>query len=231
MMRACAAGLLVALSLLASAPAAAQGMDDLDAPPRDFSSTEALTLELRIGPYQPQNRSFERFFEDDDGLLLGLELDVIAFRLKDLLYLSGGGALGWAKYKGNAVDMAGAETSEETQLEMFPLSLMAVARFDGFARKLGVPLIFTGKLGYSWINWATETGGADRASGWSLGFMYAAQLGLDLDTFDKSAARILDEEWGINHSFLFLELFGFEANDDSLDLSDFTWTAGLGFVM
>ena len=236
MMRAHVAALFVAFSMFVSvmfvsASAAAQGTNDIDLPPRDFSSDESIMLELRIGPYQPESQSFERFFADDDGLLLGLELDVIAFRLKDLLYLSGGGIVGWAKYQGVAVDMEGVETSEETQLEIFPLSLLAVARFDAFPRKLGVPLILTGKLGYSWVNWSTETGGSDRASGWSLGFTYGAQLALDLDTFDQAAARITDEEWGINHSFLFVEMFAFQANDDSLDLSATTWTAGLGFVM
>jgi len=221
-----------AISLsFASAPASAQMDDDLVPPAREYESTERLTLELRIGPYQPALETFEQFFADDDGLLLGLELDVIAFRLDDILYLSGGGQIGWAKYKGTAVDMAGANTSEETSLEIFPLSLLAVARFDAFARKLGIPFIVTGKLGYTWMNWSTETGGSDRASGWSLGFAYAGQLALDLDSLDQAAARVMDEEWGINHSFLFLEIFGFAPNDDSLDLGGVSWAAGLGFVM
>jgi hypothetical protein len=231
MMRVRVLFLALVATLSISTSALAQGIDDLDPPPRDFSSDEDVTLELRIGPYQPENDAFERFFNDDDGLLLGLELDVIAYRLKDIVYLSGGGIVSWAKYKGVAVDMDGGRTSEETQLEMFPLSLLGVARFDALARKLGIPFILTGKLGYSWIHWATETGGADRASGWSLGFVYAGQLALDLDSFDQGAARIMDEEWGINHSFVFLELFGFEAGEESLELSDFTWIAGLGFVM
>jgi len=221
----------VTLALFSSAPAAAQINEELDSPPRDFSSTEGIALELRIGPFQPDNEAFDRFFADDDGLLLGLELDVIAFRLKDILYLSGGGIVSWAKYKGTAVEEDGTEATEETSLEIFPLSLLAVARLDVLPRKLGIPIILTGKLGYTWMNWSTETGGSDKASGWSLGLQYAGQIGLDLDTFDLAAARVMDEEWGINHSFLFLEVHGFEPTGESLDLGGMSWVAGLGFVM
>lgn len=222
---------LLAAALLSSSAAAQQINEELEQPPRDFSSTERITLELRIGPYQPDSEAFDTFFSDDDGLLLGLELDVIAFRLKDVLYLSGGGVVGWANYKGAAVDQDGVATSEETSLEIFPLSLLAVARLDVLPRKLGIPFILTGKLGYTWMHWATDTGGADTASGWSLGLQYAAQLALDLDSFDQAAARVMDEEWGINHSFLFLELHGFEPTSESLDLGGMSWVAGLGFVM
>lgn len=226
------AWLTAAIALFASAPAAAQLDEELDNIPRDYSSTEGMALELRIGPYQPELPAFERFFSDDDGLLLGLELDVIAFRIPKILYLSGGGIVSWAKYDGNAVDEAtGEESAEETQLEIFPLSLLAVARFDALARQLGIPLILTGKLGYTWMHWSTETGGSDRASGWSVGLQYAGQLALDLDSFDQAAARVMDEEWGINHSFIFLEIHGFEPTSESLDLGDTSWVAGLGFVM
>jgi hypothetical protein len=219
------------ITLLSSVPAAAQFNEELEQPPRDFSSSEDIALELRIGPYQPQLDVINRAISDDDGLLLGLELDVIAFRLKDILYLSGGGIVSWANYKGRAIDMDDVPASEETELEIFPLSLLAVARLDVLPRKLGIPFILTGKVGYTWMHWSTETGGSDRASGWSLGLQYAAQLGLDLDSFDKAAARVLDEEWSINHSYLFLELHGFEPTSDSLDLGDVSWVAGLGFVM
>jgi len=226
---------IATLACLWSARASAQSDDDLVPATRDFSSPERMMLELRVGPYQPELgniNAFDRLFADDDGLLLGLELDVIAYRLDDLLYLNGAAQIGWAKYKGAALDRTtGAATREEAQLEIFPLSLLAVARLDAFARQLGVPFIVTGKLGYTWMHWSTETGGADNASGWSLGFAYAAQLALDLDSLDQGAARVMDEEWGINHSFLFLELHGFEPNDDSHPLGDMTWALGLGFVM
>ena len=39
---------------------------------------------------------------------------------------------------------------------------------------------------------------------------------------------MLDQEWGINHAYLFFEYYGSAATGD-LDLSATTWAAGLGF--
>ena len=54
-----------------------------------------------------------------------------------------------------------------------------------------------------------------------------------LDVFDPSAARTVDAELGINHSYLFIELHyaditGFGASD-KLNLSDLTFNTGLAF--
>jgi hypothetical protein len=112
---------------------------------------------------------------------------------------------------------------------MQPLNLLATVRFDALARKLSVPFIITGKLGYQWARWSTESGGAEDADGWSVGLLWAAQLALDLDAFEPSAARNMDEEWGINHSFLFFELNRFSPSEQSLPIGGTAWCAGLGF--
>jgi hypothetical protein len=206
--------------------------DDLIPPQYTFESPERFAFEARIGPYHPDlGSSFDTFFSDDDGPLMALELDVIGYRLDDVLYLGGGGGIGWMNFTGKTLDMSGAETSEDTSFEVVPLNLVAVLRLDVLPRKLGIPFIFAGKVGYQWAHWSTESGGREDASGWSLGLVYGAQVALDLDTFEPGAARKMDEEWGINHSFLFLELFGFEPGSDSLDIGDVTWTAGLGFIL
>jgi len=219
-------------TLLPSSLAHAQLDEDLAPPARKFESPERLAIELRLGPYQPQdNATFDQYFRGDDGLMLGLELDVIAYRIPNILYLSGGGSIGWANYTGQTIDeTTGERAAEETELELIPLSLLGVARFDALARKFGIPFILTGKLGYSWVHWSTSAGGADTASGWSLGLAYAGQLALDLDSFEPAAARVMDEEWGINHSFLFFELYGFSPTSESHPVGDLTWTVGLGFV-
>lgn len=232
--RSCQAWMLASVAaLLWHAPASAQQDEDLMPSARSFESPETMGIELRIGPYQPDmdgNDAFDTYFADDDGLLLELELDVIAYRIPDILYLNGGGAIGWAKYKGNTITDTGEQASEETDLELVPLSLLAVARLDALSRKLGIPFLFAGKLGYSWVHWTTEAGGAYHRDGWSLGLAYAFQVALDLDWFDLSAARTMDEEWGINRSFFLFELRGFSPNDDSLPVGDFTWSLGLGFT-
>jgi hypothetical protein len=217
-----------------STPAAAQTEEDLLPEARNFSSPENFAIEFRIGPYQPEmddNDAFDTYFGDDSGPLLALELDLIGYRIPDVLYVAGGGGIGWMNFDGNTRDDLGDATSEETSIEVIPMNLLAVLRVDALPRKLSVPLIFTGKIGYQWARWSTESGGADEEDGWSVGPLWAVQLGLDLDTFEPSAARNMDEEWGINHSFLFFELFGFMPSDESLEIGgDVSWTAGLGFM-
>jgi hypothetical protein len=226
----CVAGLL-AVPLWAS-PAAAQ-MYEGEQTHRDFSSPERLTLELRLGPYHPKmggNNAFDTFFGSDSGPMLAAELDVIGYRLRDVLYVGGGGGVGTASYSGNTRDSSGLATAEKTTFALKPLNLMAVLRVDVLARKLSVPFIMTGKLGYQWTYWTTQDGKASAVTGWSVGLRWAAQIALDLDTFDRKAARTMDEEWGINHTFVFFELYNFKPSTRSLPVGSTAWTAGLGFI-
>ena len=234
MMRA-ALALSIALGALttAAAPAAAQQDDDLIPPARNWISPERFILEVRVGPYRADKDelgAFNTFYSDDVGPLLALELDVIAYRLDEILYVTGAGGIGTVHFDGNTLDTLGDETSEETEFSMQPLQLMATVRIDALARKLSVPFIVTGKLGYEWARWSTESGGSEDADGWSVGLMWAAQLALDLDAFEPSAARNMDEEWGINHSFLLFELYGFEPSAQSLPIGGLQWVGGLGFT-
>lgn len=226
-----AVGALVAFGT----PATAQHFDeDSDVKPRDFESSEHFGLEFRIGPYSPDmgsNDAFDTFFNDDIGPMLALEFDVIAWRLPKVLALGGGGRIGRAGYDGTTVSVTGVQTSEETTFEMIPLDLLVFLRIDALSRQWSIPFNFTGKLGYEWNHWDTNSGGSDDASGWSQGLMWGAQLALDLDTLEPRQARMLDEEYGINHSYLFFELYGFEPSASSLEIGGLQWTAGLGFVM
>jgi len=224
---------VLALSALAPALAHAQNDDDLIPPARNWISPERFVLETRFGPYHTDRQdlpAFRSFFADDSGPLLGLELDVIAYRLDDIVYLTGGGGIGTAHFTGKTIDATGNETSEETDFSLLPLQLMVSVRIDALARQFGIPFIVTGKLGYEWARWSTDSGSVDDADGWSVGLTWAAQLALDLDTFEPHAARNMDEEWGINHSFLFFELYKFIPSSQSLPIGNLQWCAGLGFT-
>ncbi len=223
-----------ALLVMAANPDAicAQTTDDYVPAARGFESRELFALELRIGPYRPDvgNDSFETTF-DDSGPLLGFELDVIAYRVKEIAYLAVGAGVGFASYTGAALDAVyRTETAEEIDFDLYPLSLMAVVRVDALARKLSIPFIFTGKLGHRWAIWDVDKGEAADAEGVSPGLAWAVQVALDLDFFDRRSARLLDEEWGINHTFLFFEIFGSDTSGDAMPVDDTVWAAGLGFV-
>lgn len=225
---------LVGCAVLAIATRGEAQLDeDSTVAPRSFESPERFGLEVRIGPYSPDmpGRAFDTFFSDDIGPMLALEFDVLALRVPEVLLLGGGVRVGRAGYDGTTVSVTGAETSEETTFEIIPLDLMAVLRIDALSRKWSIPFNFAGKLGYTWTHWDTNSGGHDDAEGWSRGLVWGAQLALDLDTLERRQARMLDEEYGINHSFLFFELYGFEPSASSLEIGGLQWTVGLGFVM
>ena len=112
-----------------------------------------------------------------------------------------------------------------------PLNLLAVARIDVLARKLEIPILFTGKIGYQWARWSTDSGDQNDEAGCSTGLLWAVQVAWTSTRSSRPRRATMDEEWGINHSFVFFELFGFEPSGKSLPIGDdMAWTAGLGFV-
>ena len=129
----------------------------------------------------------------------------------------------------DATTVDGETTQEELSFLVLPFSGMFVARIDVLARELNIPFIFTGKIGFDAIYWDSDKGEADEASGTTFGLHWALQAALELDFFDRRAARALDEEWGINHSFFFFEYFGMEAGG-SPTVGGRSWTMGLGLI-
>lgn len=230
---------MTVLSLSATAPAQAQLTEDLIPAKHDFISPEHFVLELRVGPFSPNNDRFQYFLGEDLGPMLELELSVIAFKVEDILDLTIGGAFGYAGFKDAARNRdTGERLNEQTELDLIPLSAIAAVRLDALPRLLSVPLIFTAKIGYAWLFWDTSTGAREGDGQLSHGLRWGAQVALDLDIFEPSTARALDEEWGINHSFLFFEFWGFKTVGDTLEddsdgadfkLDDVTWSMGLGF--
>lgn len=226
--------LLPLLAAGALLPATVLAQSDANTMPaaRQLSSAERYIVELRGGPYFPNvtNPAYEKYFGKDSGPFLGFQLSYIAYRVPEIAYATIGGGFGWASLTGAASSVQGdMAVDEETSMVIFPITAIASLRFDVLTRKLHVPFILTGKIGWQWAHWDTNTGTKNDAAGWSLGPVFAAQIALDLDVFDSSAARSLDEEWGINHSFLFFEVADFVTTDKSLEIGGLNWLLGLGF--
>ena len=110
----------------------------------------------------------------------------------------------------------------------------ALALDDSLARELSVPFVVTPKIGIDFGYWRTGTAGSEDAEGWSVGLRWAVQFALELDFLEPRAARRVDQEWGINHTVLFCELFGSTmggALGSGLPVgSDLAWVAGLGLT-
>jgi hypothetical protein len=228
-------GSLLLVAALAAWSGAAHAQSDANTIPaaRNISSPERFIVELRGGPYQPDlgsNAAFDSFFGGDSGPLLGLQISYIGYRVPNIAYVTFGGGFSWVNFSGPAVAVNGSgAVTEETSLVLLPLSAVASIRIDALPRKLGLPFIVAGKIGWQWTFWDTDTGAKNDASGWSVGLLYGGQLALDLDSFDTAAARSLDEEWGINHSYLFFEIYRFSPTSASLPVGGTGWVLGLGF--
>jgi hypothetical protein len=217
----------------------AQGITETDArlipAGHKSESIERFIVEFRGGPASPEvtrNSTYGTFFQDDIGPNLGVQLDGVIYRESQWFYLTAGGSFSTLNFSGHAVAAQdGSSVSEKTTLNILPLTGVVGFRFDGLARRLSVPLIFTGRAGWEWAHWSTSTGSRKDASGWSNGPVFSLQVAFDLDAFEPNGARNLDEEWGINHTYVFAELYHFAPLGNSLELGDTSWLAGLGFVL
>jgi len=229
--RVAAAGLAFAAMAFA-APAEAQYTYS-DAYDEQSSSPEMFAFEIRVGGYRPDgsngfDESFQGNFGDEIGPMVGLELDVLPFRIPYVGMLGAGLRFDWAKYTGKArtVD-PNAESTQNQKFRVFGLPVLAVLRVDVLARELNVPVVLTGKLGLHTVFTTIDNGSAREHSGVSLGLSWGAQIALELDFINPSRARSLDDEWGINHTSLLFELHG---NTAGIGGANLAWTAGLGFT-
>ena len=181
--------------------------------------------------------AFSQIFGGDGGPMVAMELDGHIVRIPYVGVLGVGVRGGWARYRARACGMTpdGAldcdnRSDEREKFTLLPLSIMAILKVDVLAREFDFPLVISGKLGLDTIFWRSRRGGDSQGSGRSLGLRWGVMFALELDFIEPRAARRLDEDWGINHSYLFMELYG-SLMGSSIPMRDaFTWSAGLGLT-
>ncbi len=235
MKRAAAAlGLIVVPMLLVGvSPAHAQYFDNEAPATHDFASPEAFALELRAGPYTPDAGPafLQTFAGDPNGPLLALELDVLPVRIPYVGLIGVGAGIGWAAYDAKAFVMGTTDRSgESTSFTLIPVPVTAVLRVDVLWRRLHIPLMLTGKIGLDIEHWSASTGGTNDGEAFSVGLRWAAQAAFILNVLEPASAHNLDEEWGINNTFVFFEVFGSTASSTLPVGSGPTWSAGLGLM-
>ncbi len=237
--------LLVVLSLGTTAATASADSDRAYtgsrsyAPPMDESaawSPEGFALQLGVGVYRPDpgDAVFDSIYSGDNGPLLSLEFDFLIYRIPYIGPFGLGVSGGWAKYSGSACALNGgggscSPTNESTKFSIFPVTPLFVLRIDGLARHTPLPLVFMGKVGYDSVFFIEKVGG-DKSSGRTHGFRWGANVALELNFINTRRARALDDDWGINSSYIFVEVGGSDANS-RVQLGDKVfWFAGLGLT-
>jgi hypothetical protein len=189
-------------------------------PPIVIESPMRVTWEFRTGPYRPAGSPFHETFNNDNGWLFATELDITLFDIpKDIGQLAIGLGAGWSGYSAKALVLdnagrletdadgnpTGRRSGETTKLQLYPLNAMGVVRIDALARHTVIPVTFAGKLGADFLRWKSTTGSSTDAKGLNIGLRWAVQAALELDFIDRRSARRLDDEFGINHTLLFVE--------------------------
>lgn len=116
-------------------------------------------------------------------------------------------------------------SGDSTTFNVVPTSLTLTYRFDLLADRYGIPFAPYGRVAlerYNW--WVTSGSGSTAKSGATNGYSATGGIAFLLDFFDRGLARELDEDTGINHTYVFLDAtkswvrnFG---SSKSWDLSD-----------
>lgn len=202
--------------------------------PQYHPSSENFTLEIRVGTYQPDLGASVAAFNGDLGPMVGAELDVHAVRIPYFGVFAIGGAFGWAEWSGPATAVGSTAQVGNTGLSLLLMSVVAALRIDALAHYVNIPLILTPKIGIDGGYWQTGGAGGAAVSGFTVGLHWGAQIALELDFLDPRAAHRLDNAWGINHSELFIEIYGADIGPFSNHMlplgTPITWCAGLGFT-
>lgn len=213
-------------------------------------SPRSMMLELHGGVYSPDiDSEFEGSaspwadtFDRSSILLFKAHWDYQFFQAHGSLAVGGSVGYGWVD--GLARNEHGDRTEDEVGFNVLPLQLNLIYRWDWAALNHGVPLVPYVKVGLAaTVWWATNAnndisnvsvgGEAQSGSGLAYGWHASAGLMFLLNVFSRSMSADMDNEYGVNHSYIFAEFqhlvldqFGLEPG---LRLSDDLFSFGLAF--
>lgn len=217
-------------------------------------SPQNFAVELRFGPYFPDidsdpalggKKPFANVFGDSNRVLAALEVDWQLLRIPHLGTVGPALAAGITSMSAQAALSApganGARvlSAEETGISIYPFWAAAVLRADVLSRELRIPLVPYLKAGLSYALWRTYNGsgtssvGGVTGKGVSYGTLLAAGLAFDLNVLDEYTARNFDSTFGVNHTYLFGEVYDLNLSSfgsaNALRVGATTWAMGLTF--
>ncbi len=190
-------------------------------------SSKWATFEIGGGVVRPTGTVVETVYGKDlaepefhmrGSLLLGSIFDV---------GLSGG----FSQITGHQVAADGTPSADVTRLTLAPFSATALVRLDFFRNQ---PIVPYGGGGLAYALWSERDALADeQVDGDKYGWTAVAGVQLLLDVLEPSRADDIDGFWGINDTYLTLEISRTEYDSlgkgvDGLDLSH--WSARAAFL-
>jgi hypothetical protein len=201
------------------------------------------SFEIGAGTYEPDIDSefpggpqpFEDAFGSGRGWMFRTGAALALFRYAGTV--EAGLQSGYLQKTGKGRTVEGTRAGDDTRLRLIPVSLTLTYRFEWLNERLRIPFAPYGRVGLERFHWWVEDGDGDTSeSGATNGWSATAGLALLLDFIDTQVARELDNDTGVNDTYLFFELtrrsvhdFG---SDSSWNMSDenFGMNFGLMFV-
>jgi hypothetical protein len=244
--------------LAVSGVAQAQGMDQFGAygpaeRGRYAESKQTAAFEIRFGRYNPSvddefNASpgpYREMFGTDPRYSIGIEGDWQVLRIPHVGTLGPGFGASYTKSTAGSFLtrdlLIGGFTrpGEKNSLIIFPLYAVGVLRVDVLAREMRIPFVPYAKLGLGLGLWRVSNGGGTAkvdgvsGSGLSYGPQFALGGMLLLDFLEPTAAKEMDNNVGINHSYFFAEWYVSKLNGfgsgSQMNVGTNTWVLGLAF--
>ena len=158
------------------------------------------------------------------SVMSGAELDLHLWKGHGALGV--GASFGYFRIKGKSLTLEDPEapfdpennpyitSNDTTSLNIMPLVFQVVYRWDYAARTWNIPLVPYLKAGGVYAFWWVEGPNGDtarfsadggKARGGTFGYQLNLGLALQLDFLEPGAAKRMDSELGINHSYIFCE--------------------------
>jgi len=245
-----AVGATFALAMTISNAARAADSDFV----KKHESSQWFAFELRFAPYWPDidsqpgltGQPYHSIFGNMARLLVSGEIDAQVLKIPHFGSLGPAFSFGYTQMSAPAPFADGTGVSaENTNLEVFPMYLVAVLRVDVFMRDFRIPFVPYVKAGLGFTLWRSFTdsgtsnyvdpitGQKKEAFGGTWGEQIALGGMLNLDWIDRRAAASLDDYTSINHTYIFgewmlanLDNFG---SPNGLRVGTNTFCGGLAF--
>ncbi len=181
-------------------------------------SPQWFAVEMKFGPYMPDVDSetagspYRDIFGDKLRLMSQLTFDVQFLKKHGTLGV--GGTVGLFSAQGKALLETGEPSSDTTSLNVVPLVLQLVYRWDYAAKRWNIPVVPYVRAGFVYaFYWITQgsgklarfTSSGAKAHGGIWGYQINIGLAFLLDVLEPNAAKRLDSEMGVNHTYLFCE--------------------------
>ncbi len=185
-------------------------------------SPRSMVWELRFGLYKPDIDSefsgskhpYQDIFGSSNHLMFQTELGYEVYKGVGSLSIAPG--FGYYGVKGKGLLQSGEASKDTTKLNIFPLYLSLVYRFDWLAIHYNVPIVPVIKGGFDYYIWwitngvgdvatYTQNGHTTRARGGTFGAHVSFAIHFLLDWLAPGMAQEFDSDVGVNNTYLFAE--------------------------